>query len=857
MKSLTPRKSAVTVTQVAGALAAALVVSLAAGPVQAAPVKAPLSGEIERITLNNPADYWTGGTVVVGGQTVILPRNLLLDLPANRLTLWQLVDQAPEPCKSRGETGLAKGDTCNLSGTGAIVSIAANRTNGNNVIAGDVLIEKGREAVTGVVTYINYDQGYLRIDGVPGSDSAGLMARMNDPTSRHTIQVGAGCGAGPNCSPDDRFGLDADNYTNTTPTGYPMCLPSTIARPWAGLPQQDIATALGGLSSDRSVAVAAGTAQAAADGTGDALCPSTNRTANFTVADSRRFAPILVGDTITLEGSFETVGGVRFLSFHTSSTALALATRTAGTQPDYVLPEEVFVEAPAFQNLRARTLIIGFSTLFPDILVHTLHYDPITGTKHEKPFATTRGCDNATAANNCAGVGILGTPNTGPAGGNVFRIRYDIDFVIGALADLDPCAQLRADPRMGSGFCPNWVSTGKPALYSANAVAEMFAILSPIPHEVQMRTGHLLAAQAKNFTPTTVDVNGQPATNGQYLYPFGINLGGIETADFLEINAAALGKPFPFSGIPWNLDRRLSPNGCKKDAGGTPVCEGAPQPLEPFPYEGLDPRTQTDTCGAAPCALPTVPYNDSKFTALPLSTVRNRVLSYMTRIGTTTPAVYDFAGNASVLAWPPTDPAAIAVDVTPTVDYCVSELGNCLPPRVAPVCGAGEVPLNGACVVPVPDCTAGQVLQNNVCVTPVLACGTGQVASGGFCVAQVLTVPTCTATQALQNNVCVTKDIVTIPLVTWVAAGGGRGLTVVAKSNNAAANLVVTAAAGTTNVLSSRALTRVTTNQGTVVCTTAAPCWTLARTRTVLDTKPTSVVVTSDKLGTATATSGF
>ena len=58
------------------------------------PTAAPISGEIQHLSLTTPGDYWSGGTIVVGGQSIIIPRNLLADLPANRLTLWQLVDQA-------------------------------------------------------------------------------------------------------------------------------------------------------------------------------------------------------------------------------------------------------------------------------------------------------------------------------------------------------------------------------------------------------------------------------------------------------------------------------------------------------------------------------------------------------------------------------------------------------------------------------------------------------------------------------------------------------------------------------------------------------------------------------------------
>src|ERR1700752_1305536 len=314
---------------------------------------APITGEIERLTLTNPNDVWSGGTIVVGGQNVIIPRNLLIDLPANRLTLQQTFAQAPQECLGRAESGVAKVDICNTSKKGGNATIHANRTSNGNVIAGDIFFEKGNETVKGVVTYINYTDGYFRINGNTNDATTGVMVRLNDPESRHTVQQGSGCVAGsPNCSPDPRFTLDPDNYTNVFSTGVPSCLPSTVARTFVDTIDVDA-----DLNTTETL-----TAQSSATGTGDLLCPSTNRTANLIVADSRRFAPIQVGDSIEVEGNFETINGVRFVSAHSTMVLRALATRNVAGQPDYVFLNEVGVDAPAFQNQRARTLFIGFAS---------------------------------------------------------------------------------------------------------------------------------------------------------------------------------------------------------------------------------------------------------------------------------------------------------------------------------------------------------------------------------------------------------------------------------------------------------------------------------------------------------------
>jgi hypothetical protein len=582
----------------------------------APPVNAPIIGEIERITVNNINNHWSRGEIVVGGQIIIIPENLLLDLPANRLTLQQLFTQAPAACLATGESGLAKADICNTSGAGGIATISANRTSNGNIIAGDALIQKGIEAVTGAVTYIDYNDGYFRLNGRLNDATTGVMVRLNDPAARHTVQQGPGCTivgpAEPNCSPDPRFTLDADNYTNVFSTGYPICIPSTVQRRF-----QDLLDLDGdGITTDFL------NAQSNADGTGDRLCPRANRQniAQETAVDSRRFAPIKLGDSLTAEGNFETINGVRFVSAHTVMVSKALVTQDIPSQPDYLFLDEVEVDAPGFQNQRARTLIIGYTTLAPsDVLIWSLHYDPVANEPHEVPLATVRGCDLAAGDGTCGQQGLVG------AGNRIFKIRHDVDFLIGADPRLDPCAHMRADSRFNADRATF-------NLCATSSIADMFRVLSPIPHEIQARTGHSLA----NPGLITLDIKGEQATNGQYLFPFGMNLGGIATPEFNEIDLNALNTPVSFSGIPWNLDRRLSPGGCIDTTGdGVADCEATPIPLRPFPFEELDPRTLASVPAAA----------------------ANRILSF-----------YPF-GASDVLAWPPEIPGRLAITPTPPLVF--------------------------------------------------------------------------------------------------------------------------------------------------------------------------------------------
>jgi fibronectin type 3 domain-containing protein len=580
---------------------------------------APITGEIERLTLNSQKDPWSGGVIVVGGQNIIIPRNLLMDLPANRLTLNQTFAQAPAACLQRAESGLAKADFCNANKTGAIATIHANRTSAGNVIAGDIFIQKGVETVKGRVTYINYTDGYFRLNGNPNDATTGVMVRLNDPGNRHTVQQGLGCqAASVNCSPDPRFTLDRDNYTNTFSTGVPSCLPSTVQRSFIDTLDID---------GDANITETL-TTQSTATGTGDLLCPSTNRTPDLIVADSRRFAPIQIGDNIEAEGNFETINDVRFLSAHTTMVSRALATRDVAGQPDYLTLDEVGIDAPGFQNQRARTLFIGFASLNTDVMIWSLHYDPATNSPHEFPLATVVGCDNAGGAGTCGQNGLVAG-----VGGNIWKIRHDVDFLDPATRPrLDPCAHLRADPRFAAtNPCP-----------AGGTFEEQFGLLTPVPHEIMTRTGRKFADSTGSLK--TIDILGNAATNGEYLFPLGLGLGGIVGPEFVEIDLNALDTPFSFSGIPWNLDRRLSPGGC------IGPCETAMQPLSPFPAELIDPRTQ------AP--VPTGPYNDPNFTASPLSNTANRILSYVDgQIG-------NFNGDSTVLPWPPVNPPL--QPITPT-----------------------------------------------------------------------------------------------------------------------------------------------------------------------------------------------
>ena len=498
---------------------------------------APVEGVIRNITLNDPSDTWSGGTITVGGafeQTVIIPRNLVIDLPAARFTLQQLVTE-----------GLSIPGV-SIIGNG-VATILANRQPDGRVIAGDVWIHKGVESIMGTVTFINHTDGYFRINGTLGMDN-GLMVRLNDPTGRHTIQGGLGCAQGNlvNCSADIRFTNDPDNYTHAAVTGYPICIPSTV---------------VGGNRAQGSNA----------GGAGDPFCPASNRTANSVVPNSTLFAPIQVGDSVTVEGNMETIGTVQFLSPHTARLNVALTTQDDPTQPDYLIWEEVEWDVAGFQNERVRLLLIGFSTLGNShVDVFSLHWNPATGLPVEYPLTSTVG--NPTTTN-------LGIP---PFGTSIFKVRHIVDFLLGAPVDArySPC-QLLANA--GINVCS-----------PQRTMDEEFRIDSPVVRDLMGRTRR---ATPLNPGVATLDIQGMPSQNGQYLTPVGI---GHPTPEMTEVNLALLPTPFNFEGTPWSQDRRLGPAGCAIDPlTDAPMCESTATSamgslhLNPFPHSGQDPRSQS------------------------------------------------------------------------------------------------------------------------------------------------------------------------------------------------------------------------------------------------------------------------
>jgi hypothetical protein len=260
-------------------------------------------GELTGAAVDNRGDRWSAGAITIGTQRIVVPSQLLIELPGIALSLQEIFAMAPERCRTQGATGLLASDACRMpSGeapakprwsplddrtprstldeapSGALPPTMAQVTAvraGSDAIATTITLRRDDPEVAGAVTFVNEAQGYLRIGGAFGVDRDGALVRINDPDTRQSAQSGTGCGREGNCSPDARFRADTVHYSVRFGAGYPACVPGAL---------------------------------------GDA-CAAASRPVRG-VIDAALLLPIRLGDHVRAQGAFEVVDGVRIFSAH-------------------------------------------------------------------------------------------------------------------------------------------------------------------------------------------------------------------------------------------------------------------------------------------------------------------------------------------------------------------------------------------------------------------------------------------------------------------------------------------------------------------------------------------------------------
>jgi hypothetical protein len=207
------------------------------------------AGFIQAATIDTSGDSMSGGTLTINGIKMIVPRNSVVQFPANTLGWGDLfsslvsnpvydttgVPTEPNLTIPTGTTGLALVDNPSQSlgispylPFNAIVlgNIDLKNSTGHGVGAYIVglILPIGQDlgnGGAGFITCIDYTKGRFEVggtlstNGLCGALATGTVIEINDPLGRY----------GWAHSPDPRWSVDPDNPTIASGNGYPMCLP--------------------------------------------------------------------------------------------------------------------------------------------------------------------------------------------------------------------------------------------------------------------------------------------------------------------------------------------------------------------------------------------------------------------------------------------------------------------------------------------------------------------------------------------------------------------------------------------------------------------------------------------------------
>ena len=398
---------------------------------QTTPAQFDITGPIEKFTLDtctpppsalhaqsSYAAVATGkvltctATIVLNGQSITLPANTVITYPATFLTPYESFAYNPL-CKgavnstSCTETGLAIQDTNrlpdNLKPAHYEASIKGNviydAAGSPQRIAGLVSItQEDLNNGEGFINFIDYATGEIRVGGDIGVLN-GARLKINDPFGRFGRVNGPYGDSGADTQ-DVRFAVDDGNPTITAETGYPLCIPRTVAvdplcpetnRPTTGA--NIVGTAVPAHMGAFSMPPAPGVVN-----------PNYGLPAGFPATvggtDPRQQAPLEVGDYIIYAGTQAVDNNgpngskSTYVSAHTITANLGIYT-TPGTDPAYVTQEVSIVgvgvtngnAAPA--EGRELFKIVGFTTdVARPIDTGMVQVDPCDGTEGFRNITT-------------------------------------------------------------------------------------------------------------------------------------------------------------------------------------------------------------------------------------------------------------------------------------------------------------------------------------------------------------------------------------------------------------------------------------------------------------------------------------
>lgn len=336
-----------------------------------------LVGHIQSFSLDTPGDTFSAAKFTVNGIQVTIPRNLVIQLPAAYFTAQQLFENAQGVSKKYNESGLSLNDK--FPPLAAFEVTVDGNVVGDEYRAGLVSIsQQSLNSSVGYIHEIDVGTGMICVGGSSTATTCGpgdTRVRLNDPAldasdpfsgdgrygkrNPDPPDVCAPGLPGPTCAdnpnsrfPDPRFTVDQGNPTVHALTGYPMCVPRATADPECPAFNRP---------SDNTFVMGA-----------DPLVPPI-RFGNNTIppcpaCDSRKQAPLRVGDHITFAGTLARDTAGVYVSVHTLVADVGIYTKP-GSKPAYVTLEESLLgtrgpttTCAAAAECQDRLKIEGFST---------------------------------------------------------------------------------------------------------------------------------------------------------------------------------------------------------------------------------------------------------------------------------------------------------------------------------------------------------------------------------------------------------------------------------------------------------------------------------------------------------------
>ncbi|MFP8779516.1 hypothetical protein [Hydrogenophaga sp. RWCD_12] len=334
-------------------------------------------GYLQELDVTSLADPLSAGTMKINGIDVVLPRNLLIKMPGQYLTLNDLFrgphpGSAPALSPAVKPSGLALKDVPRPP-VAFEVQVIGNIVGGTYVAGWVNITQQDLNAGAGFIRAIDYAKGELLVG--PASGLAVARVRINDPAGRYGLANAAKVGG---TAMDERFAADPGNAPVSADTGFPMCIPRVAP------PAIDPACPL--------------TNRAPAPDTGRFTCgliPAEPTAPAQPGCQPGRAAPLVVGDYITFNGMLTEDSPGTGTFFHAAHAVHAMAGiyTSPGANPAYVFIEEALVGTlgevfPGIdQEETSRFRTVGFTT-DPSRRVEVFVIDVVGNTEVERRLTT-------------------------------------------------------------------------------------------------------------------------------------------------------------------------------------------------------------------------------------------------------------------------------------------------------------------------------------------------------------------------------------------------------------------------------------------------------------------------------------